>query len=689
MSKQFFERPSTALARSALVLALPLAATVAHGQGAEGGAEQGGEVTLKTITVTASGFEQEVQTAPASITVLTREELETQQFRSLTDALRNVPGVGVVGGDKGDISIRGMEASHVLIMVDGRRQNTSGVTLKGGVSEGLSNNWIPPVEAIERIEVVRGPMSTLYGSEAMGGVINIVTRKVAKSWMGSISAEHTFQDSGSAGDTSQADLYLSGPLVTDTLGLQFWGSDKRRKEDSVLDGFAKSNRQTGNLRLWLTPSKNHEFMLEAGRSRQEFWATPGRTLSPTATRNQNEYIRENYALSHKGRWGFGVTDLSLSRETAVREGELQTARPQIHNTVLDGKLTTGLGSHMLVTGFQVRRNELQSDGYYANPQGLGQGIDASFTEKSLFVEDEWAITNNFNLTGGLRLDDNEYFGQHWTPRLYGVWSLNSAWTVKGGVAKGFQSPTIAQINPNIGLPQRGGAQTWGNPNLKPEESVNREIGVYYDANGAFRGNATIFDTDYTNKIVNTGSRQLVYPDGTPVPVDPYTGRVYSTYFNITKARIRGLELSGTYQFSPTLRLSGNYTLTDSKVKSAGVNILGFGYPLADGQPLVAVPKHAASASLNWNPLENLSAFATASYRGKEAQIGWGTGGAVTESVGSVATLDLGTAWLPRKDLTVNVVVYNLTDNVRPRDTSSAYSYAEDGRRLWVKLAYRF
>lgn len=124
---------------------------------------------------------------------------------------------------------------------------------------------------------------------------------------------------------------------------------------------------------------------------REFWTTPVRTLAPTATRNQNEYIRENYALSHKGRWGWHL-DPSLSQESAVREGELQTAKPKTKNTVLDGKLTMPLGNHMLLTGFQIRRNELKSDGYYSNPQGLGQGIDASFTEKSLFVEDEWAIT---------------------------------------------------------------------------------------------------------------------------------------------------------------------------------------------------------------------------------------------------------------------------------------------------------
>ena len=129
MREQFFERPSAKLARGAVVLALPLATTLAYGQGSEKIAE----TTMEAVTVTASGYEQDVKSAPASITILTREELESKQFRSLTDALRNVPGVGVMGGDKGEISIRGMESSHVLIMVDGRRQNTGGVTLKGGV----------------------------------------------------------------------------------------------------------------------------------------------------------------------------------------------------------------------------------------------------------------------------------------------------------------------------------------------------------------------------------------------------------------------------------------------------------------------------------------------------------------------------------------------------------------------------
>lgn len=674
----------TRLALAMFSLAAPLTFQPVHAQDAD---NDTGVTALGAITVTASGFEQEVRDAPASITVIPREELEKKQFRSLADAVRHVEGVSIIGGDKGSISIRGMESGHVLILVDGRRQNTGQVSLKGGTSEALGMNWIPPVEAIERIEIVRGPMSTLYGSEALGGVINVVTRKVAREWMGAISADYTLQESSDAGNTTQGDIYLSGPLVPDLLGVQVWGFDKRRQEDHILDGFAKSRRQGGNARFSLTPSANHEFMLEAGRSQQHFWNTAGKTLGISSANNENEYIRDNYAIAHKGKWGRATTELSFNHEKAVREGPTQNARPQVLNSVAEGKVTLPFENHMVLAGVQWRKDKLETDGYYASPQGMG--VDTSVTEKSFFVEDEWSLTDDFSLTGGLRLDDNEFFGRHWTPRLYGVWHASSDWTLKGGVAKGFSSPTITQINPAIGLPQRGGAYTWGNPDLQPEKSVNSEIGVYYDAGGDFSGNLTFFHTDFENKIANTGSGQLYYPDGTPVPPDPYTGRTYSTYFNITKATVRGIEMGAAYRLNDRLKLRGNYTYTDSKVKSADAKILGFGYPKADGQPLVATPKHMGSVTLDWQPNDDVAAFATANYRGRETQIAWGQGGGVNESVGSITTVDLGANWRVNKALTVSAVAYNITDKVRERDSNTAYSYAEDGRRFWAKLAYQF
>lgn len=642
---------------------------------------------LGAITVTASGYEQDSVVAPATITVISREDLEHKRFSSLADAVRDVPGVSLVGGDKGEISIRGMESSQVLILVDGRRQSMRELALKGGVAEALGTNWIPPLDAIERIEVVRGPMSTLYGSEAMGGVINIITRKVANTWSGSLSTDYVWQDSGKAGDSSGVDAYVSGPLVADVLGVQVWGYDKRRKEDRVLDGFAKAKRQNGNVRFWLTPHKDHDVLLEAGRETQQFWNTPGHTRALTAAENENKYVRDHYTVAHQGRWDWGDSDLSFYEEKAYRDGPTQSARPDVKNQVFEAKANLPLGQHMLLAGVQWKRNSLKTDAYYASPTGLG--VNTSLTEKSAFIEDEWAISPRFSLTGGLRLDDNDYYGRHWTPRLYGVWTGIENWTFKGGVAKGFKSPSIVQSSPDIGLPQRGGAKTWGNPDLQPEKSVNSEIGAYFDNGGPFSANVTVFHIDYSNKIANTGSNQLFYPDGSPVPPDPFTNSVYSTYFNITKARIQGLEMAAAYDWNDDWRLSGTYTYTDSKVKDGETRILGFGYPQADGQPLVATPKHMGSATLHWRQHADLSAFATMNYRGKEINIAWGQGGRVNESLGSITTVDLGLSWRISKAVDVSAVVYNVADRTRSDSSGGAYAYAEDGRRVWAKLNYRF
>ena len=176
---------------------------------------------LDDMVVTASGFEQSVSDAPASISVISREELERGHYQDVTDALRHVPGVIVTGGGAGDnghdISIRGMPSQYTLILVDGRPQNSRESRPNG--SAGFEQDWLPPLQAIERIEVVRGPMSTLYGSDAIGGVINVITRKVAQEWHGNVQLDTVLQESSDSGDSRQANFYLSGPLIDDRLSL--------------------------------------------------------------------------------------------------------------------------------------------------------------------------------------------------------------------------------------------------------------------------------------------------------------------------------------------------------------------------------------------------------------------------------------------------------------------------------------
>ena len=162
-----FPLQATALACGLLLLGLGHA----HAQTAE--------VSLSEVVVSASGFEQELKQAPASISVVTRQELETRQYRDLAEALAGVEGIDVLGGTGKtgglDISIRGMPSEYTLILIDGRRQNVAGDVTPNGFG-AAHTSLIPPVAAIERIEIIRGPMSTLYGSDAMGGVINIITR---------------------------------------------------------------------------------------------------------------------------------------------------------------------------------------------------------------------------------------------------------------------------------------------------------------------------------------------------------------------------------------------------------------------------------------------------------------------------------------------------------------------------------
>lgn len=149
------------------------------------------------IVVTAAGYEQRIVEAPASISVLDRANLEEKRFGSLAEALQDVQGIDV-GGEAGktgglNISIRGMPSDYTLVLIDGRRQNAPGGVTPNGFGE-TSTSFLPPFSAVDRIEVVRGPMSTLYGSDAMGGVVNIITRKVGDAWVATMTAESTIQE---------------------------------------------------------------------------------------------------------------------------------------------------------------------------------------------------------------------------------------------------------------------------------------------------------------------------------------------------------------------------------------------------------------------------------------------------------------------------------------------------------------
>ena len=631
-------------------------------------AESGDGHELGQVTVTASGHAQQLEDAPASISVITREQIEQRYYQDATDALRDIPGVIITGGGSGDrgndIVIRGMPSQYTLILVDGKPVSTRETRPNG--SAGFEQDWLPPLQSIERIEVVRGPMSTLYGSDAIGGVINVITRKVAEEWGGAVQLDTIIQDDSRSGDIQQGNFSLSGPLLADTLGLQVYGRASSRQEDRFVDGFEEKNLKNLNARLSFTPTDNQDFTLEAGQTKQDRRSLIGYSAPATGCRggctdSDNEYTREVLALSHTGRWDFGTTDSYVQRE----EAENLTREMKVTNTSAKTALVAPLGDHLLTVGANFEKEELSD----RTSNQISNRTDVDASKWALFAEDEWMLPGNVSVTGGVRLDDDENYGSHVSPRLYGVWGMAPRWTLKGGVSTGFRSPSLREITPDWGQVSRGG-DVYGNPDLEPETSVNKELGLYFNAGRDLQANVTVFHNDFKDKITRIACPPSVCPGGPNQFGSDPTYRV-----NVDEAVTRGVEAAVSTTLARTLDLTLSYTYTDSEQQSGEY----------EGEPLNQVPKHLASLQADWRATDTLSPWLTVRYRGEESQPV--TGPSSSSIVAPSHTLvDAGLAFRLNRNATLNTGIYNVADKEIFQDE---YGYVEDGRRYWLGMKVTF
>nr|WP_289137144.1 TonB-dependent receptor [uncultured Halomonas sp.] len=704
----------TALASA---IALSVTATAANGQEA---------AQLDNIVVSASGFEQALVDAPASISVISREELQRERITSVADALRNVEGVDV-GGQVGktggsNISIRGMPSDYTLILIDGRRQNAAGSVTPNGFGE-TSTSFFPPVSSIERIEVIRGPMSTLYGSDAMGGVINIITRRVDREWVGSVGVESTFNEDRDFGDRREINLYTSGPLVEDTLGVQLRGRFYERDASELVYTDANGNpvevSQRGpspvegdvyNLggKLTWTPNDSHDLWLDGEVNRQRYnndecqlGTLDGRTRScapnpgvANGYADELRFEREQVAIGHTGRFASGTLESSLMRNTTEttgrtipgEEGVAYEGFPSIiggaprkletTNTVLDSKFIMPLGNHMTTVGLQWWDAELDD--------GLANETFEQ-TTWSLFAEDEWMLRDDLALTLGGRYDHHDAFGSQFSPRSYLVWNTTPNWTLKGGVSRGYKTPTLNDLHSGInGVTGQGTILTIGNPDLEPETSTSSEIGAHYDSQTGFTASATLFYNQFDDKIAS-GNDILIEND----PLIP--DGVYSQDVNIDEAVTQGVELSTSYQFTPDWRLSANYTYTDSEQKSGNNR----------GEPLTDTPEHALNATLRWQATPKLDTWLSAEYRSERYRNRERVRGAPSfADLGdfkAYSLFHLGGSYAFTDQFNVSATLYNLFDKdfvdyrAYGDGTSfgNVYANSEEGRRLWLSARYEF
>lgn len=615
-------------------------------------------------TVVLGTAAEELKQAPG-VSIITAEDIARQPpANDLSEIIRRQPGVNLTGnstsGNRGNnrqIDLRGMGPENTLILIDGQpatSRNAVRYGWNGDRDTRGETNWVP-AEQVERIEILRGPAAARYGSGAMGGVVNIITKRPTEKLSGSITAFTSLPEDDAEGMSKRTNFSLAGPL-TDNLTFRVYGGlattdaddadinkSHQASDTAVVSGNEGVRNKDANALISWQLSPEQTLDLETGYSRQgNIYA--GDTMNNNAGGNPdfisslyghetNVIQRSNYALTHNGRFDWGSSKASLAydytRNWRLNEG--LAGGPEGSPTEGAGAFTSRLRNTRanaqvnlpLSVGFEQVLT-LGSEYLYETLNDPGslreQGFDSAGSEipgfsrgdtksnahsYALFVEDNIELTPRTMLTPGLRFDDHQAFGGNWSPSLNASHQLTDVLSIKGGIARAYKTPNLYQSNPNYLLYSRGngcnateansnGCYLVGNPDLKPETSINKEIGLALDM-GDWRSSLTYFRNDYRNKIV-ASNEYLFRLSG---------GQRVLQWDNTDKAVVEGIEGNLFVELSPSLEWNTNLTyMIESEDKETG-------------EPLSIIPEYTLNSTLDWQATEQLSFQLSGTYYGKQ------------------------------------------------------------------------
>ncbi len=635
------------LAFGPLVLSAPVFAQTAEVQ------RTASVFSAASIVVTASRFEQELEDAPASMSVVSGEEVRRRPVLDVAEAIENEPGVMInsVGMTRRGISIRGMSDEHVLTLVDGKRINDASANM---AHVDFNLGWVPSI-AMERVEVVRGPLSALYGSEALAGVINIITRRPEDRLVAEAYAMQGIRE-GEGGNTTQLSALVGGP-INEQLGVVAWGEYRHRDRSQLAEDAGQSELEerealSGSVIGWFKPAEGHR--IELGHMQVDDDRARDTVSRNTYYQYEDHITRARTIATYTG--DFDWLDVSLSAYNSILkrvnerdQGQAPTSPTKATDFVVDGSLTVEpFAGNRLTVGAEHRYEKLRDNTINA------QGVD-SVNHDAIFVQDEWEITPGASLTAGSRFDHHPAHGWEASPRAYLVLEPVEGLILRGGVGQAFKAPSLKQLSPGYETVAAGGRFTiLGNPDLKPETNTSYEAGIAYQQD-SWKLGVTIYQNDVANLVQSA----CVESCG-------IRGAEIRTYLNVDKARIRGVEVGGEVQPVPQITLSASYTYVDARDVTAD-------------EELEERPKHSAKVQLAWEPVESTSFQLRGRYIGKQLVYD-------DEPV----WLDPYTLWSVdvSHDLTDNVTLKAGVDNIfkkRLADESTLYSVAEPGRVFFVGL----
>ena len=532
---------------------------------------------VEAVVVTAARSEQPLAETPASITVIDRETLERRQALIVADELARTPGVAVNrnGGPGGvtSVRIRGAESDHTVVLIDGVKLNDP-----ASVGGGFDFATLLTGE-VERIEVLRGPQSVLYGSQAIGGVVNVLTghpegRSTRLSVEGG-SRETGYIRGSTAFGTERVRIRLGAGAFT-TEGVSAFNEDRGGQEP---DGFRQTH-VSARADVALTEVLALDLRAYRAESRTEFdgFAPPTFSLGDTAEFGRRDetvaYAGLNYAALEgrfRNRLGFAFTD--LTRDNFGPQGPTFGSEGRNGRLEYQGVLELPREAR-LTFGAETERSRIQTD-----PTAFSPGLERDVRLDSVYAQGSAGLAPGVIATAGLRRDEHETFGGATTGQA-GLLYARGATTFRANYGGGFKAPSLFQLY-----------SQFGNLALEPEAADGVDLGVEHRLGERFSASATVFARDTKNQI----DFASCFSAPSPLCAD----RRFGYYANLDRTEARGLELAAAARPVDALTLNLAYTYTDTENTGEGDPNRGLALPRR--------PEHTAYAEADYRFANGLAA----------------------------------------------------------------------------------
>jgi iron complex outermembrane receptor protein len=553
------------------------------------------EQLLEVNVAAASKYEQRISDAPSAVQVISREDIKRHGWRTLADALNTLPGMYSVNDRAYDyLGARGFQVpgdynTRFLLLIDGQRNNDNIYQQALVGSEG----WLD-MSVVERIEYIPGPGSAIYGSNAMFGVINVITRSAGTVPLNQVSAL--------VSQTGQTGMNVMTSRRNDDTGLllQFSTEHQAGHDQTYSDPLSQLIRADNTvspdgIAHGLDSGNNRHFMLRVDHGE---WGIKiinhERTVTPSSALYRTVFDDPSLKVNDGGTQLTTFIKHELSEDSSVfarvayTDWHFRGTYPYLDPTVgynrnyddthgqsLEGELSinTRLAAHHVIAGFDFSQDLLaRQQNFNSVPSASDININPLINRRGLFMQDEWRMAPTWLLSLGLRMDSATQSETSRSPRLGLIWQPNRDWTAKLLTGRAYRSPNAYES-------QYANAITnLGNPNLKPEIIQTTEGVLEWMNNGQTRWMLSLFD----NKI-----DQLIHPVDT-------TGSGLMQFQNGSWARVRGSELGVEQTNSDKMRLRSSIAYNAA---SNGLDTRQENSPVWIGKFLLSAPVGGDTAFL--------------------------------------------------------------------------------------------